>query len=142
MPDIVTIGAFLSSVKSATDIAKAIRSADASLERAEMKLKMAELLESLAEAKVQATDIRDLLTEKNNRIAELEAAFQFKGKLVRHGDAYYEAADGSPTGAPYCSRCWEVDKKLVHVTEFSSGQTHRGSCKTPYRSRLTPNYQG
>ena len=142
MPDIVTIGAFLSSVKNATDIAKAIRSADSSLERAEMKLKMADLLESLADAKIQAVEIQELVAEKDKRIAELQSAFGFKGKLVRDCDAYYEmGADGAPTGAPYCSRCWEVDQKLVHVTEFSHHESHCGSCKTPYRRLRVPNYQ-
>ncbi len=116
MPDVATIGAFLTSLKAATDIAKALKSADISLENAETKLKMAELIESLADAKMQAADIQEVIQEKDKRIAELEAEFDSKSKLVRHYDAYYEIDDtGQPTGAPYCSHCWEVNHKRVHV---------------------------
>ena len=41
MPDIATIGAFLTSIKTATEIAKALREVDVSLEKAETKLKIA-----------------------------------------------------------------------------------------------------
>ena len=43
MPDITTIAAVLNSLKAATDIAKFLRESDLSLERAELKLKLADL---------------------------------------------------------------------------------------------------
>lgn len=46
MPDIITFAAFLGSIKTATEIAKAIKLSDSSLEKAELKLKIAELIES------------------------------------------------------------------------------------------------
>jgi hypothetical protein len=116
MPDIVAITAFLASVKNATDIAKAIRGADISLEKAEAKLKMAELIESLADARMQAAEIQDVIQDKDKKIAELENAFELKSKLIRQWDAYYLTDDnGNPTGGPYCSHCWEVNHRGVHL---------------------------
>ncbi len=46
MPDIAAISAFVGSIKTAAEIAKAIKEAGLSLEKAETKLKMAELIPS------------------------------------------------------------------------------------------------
>ena len=50
MADIATIAAALGSLKTATDIAKLIKDSGSSLEQAEVKLQIAELISSLAEA--------------------------------------------------------------------------------------------
>jgi hypothetical protein len=71
MPDITTISAILGSIKTATDIAKAIKNADISLEKAELKLKIAELTESLADIKIKAVEIRDLIEKKDLEISIL-----------------------------------------------------------------------
>ena len=44
MPDISAITAVLGSLKTATEIAKFIRESDVSIERAELKLKVADLI--------------------------------------------------------------------------------------------------
>jgi len=132
MPDLVTIGAFLTSVKNATEIAKALRGADVSLEKAEAKLKMAEIIESLADAKIQAAEILDILQDKDKRIVELENALELKTKLVRQWDVYYEIDEGgNATGSPYCSHCWEVNHNAVHlVASINHNNRDCPACKT------------
>lgn len=118
MPDITTIGAALSSLKTATDIVKFLRESDLSLERAELKLKLADLLSSLADAKIELVEVQEALAEKDKQIAALEDAFHNKDSLMRRYDAYYTVdQNGEPTGVPYCLRCWENEHKkrqLVH----------------------------
>jgi hypothetical protein len=118
MPDLSTIGAVLGSLKTATEIAKFIRESDVSIERAELKLKVADLIGALADVKLELVELQDAFTTKDQRIKELEEAFETKDSLVRRYDAYYKAdPDGQPLGAPYCLRCWESDHKqrmLVH----------------------------
>ena len=58
MAEIATIGAILTSVKTATEIAKMLKDSDLSLENAEMKLKLAELVSSLTDAKLEAVKIQ------------------------------------------------------------------------------------
>lgn len=112
MPDIATIGAALSSIKTATEIAKFLRESDLSLEKAELKLKLAELLGSLAEAKIELVDVQEELAQKDRKIAELTSAFEAKEDLVRDGDAYYSKNEqGQAVGKPICLRCWESDHK-------------------------------
>lgn len=118
MPDLTAIGAVLGSLKTATEIAKFIRESDVSIERAELKLKVADLIGALADVKLELVELQDSFAAKDNRIKELEEAFEAKSLMVRRYDAYYNAGpDGEPLGAPYCLRCWESDHKrrvLVH----------------------------
>jgi len=112
MPDVTYIAAILNSIKLATDSTKFLRESDLSLERAELKLKLADLVSALAEAKIQLAEIQDTFSEKDKRIAELEDAFQSKESLTRHLDAYYTTDDkGNPVGVAFCLRCWENDQK-------------------------------
>lgn len=116
MPDITSITAVLAGLKTATDIAKALREMDVTFEKAEAKLQLAELMSALADAKISAADTQLLIEEKEQTIRELRSALKRTATVVRHGDAYYETdVDGMPDGAPYCSRCWEVGHQLVHV---------------------------
>jgi hypothetical protein len=121
MPDIATISTVLNSLKAATDIVKFLRESDLSIERAELKLKLADLISALAEAKIELTEVQETLSAKDKRIADLEEAFQSKDTLVRRYDAYHATDEsGNPTGVPFCLRCWENDHKkrqLVHDTK-------------------------
>lgn len=112
MTDFATIGAALSSLKTASEIVKFLRETDLSLERAELKLKLADLVSALADARIDLAEVQESLAAKDKRIAELEEAFDSKDLLVRRYDAYYAAnLDGQPTGVPFCLRCWEADHK-------------------------------
>jgi len=118
MPDITIITAVLGSLKTATEIAKFIRESDVSIEKAELKLKVADLIGALADVKLELVELQDTFAEKDQKIKELEQAFEAKGSLVRKYDAYYHAdSNGQPLGVPFCLRCWENDHKrrqLVH----------------------------
>lgn len=135
MPDIATISAFLGSIKTATDIAKAIKGADASLEKAELKLKIAELIETLADVKMNAVEVQDLIQEKDKRIKELEKSLENKSNLIRHKGKYFETdEDGKIAGEPYCSKCWEVDKIAVHLRHIEEKYYICPLCKNNYGS--------
>lgn len=144
MPDIATIAAALNSLKTATDIAKFLRESDLSLERAELKLKLADLVGALADAKIELIEVQEALSEKDKKIAELEEAFQSKDALVRRYDAYYQIDEGgNPIGLAYCLRCWENDHKkrqLVHDAKdrFTCVCT---ACGHRYEGRLASEIQ-
>lgn len=147
MPDLTTIGAALSSLKAATDIAKVIRESDLSLERAELKLKVADLVGALADVKMELVDLQEDFAAKEQRIKELEGAFQAKDTLVRRYDAYYRVdAEGSPVGIPFCLRCWENDQKqrqLVHDskdfrTRICTSCGHRYDARHAYEIQPAP----
>ncbi len=140
MVDLTTIGAALSSLKTATEIVKFIRESDVNLEKAELKLKLADILGSLADTKIELVELQDALIEKDKKIAELEDAFQKKDSLVRQGDAYYVSnQDGNPTGVAYCLRCWENEYKTKQLVNLPKDRwmhicTSCGHTYSSYRS--------
>lgn len=139
MPDMATIGALLGSVKTATEIAKFIRESDASIERAELKLKVADLISTLADVKMELVELQEAFAAKDERIQELEEAFQARDSLVRRWDAYYTPdADGAPTGAPFCVRCWDIDHKQLRLVHDSKEYRIRVciGCGHRYENRL------
>ncbi|MDQ3799732.1 MAG: hypothetical protein M3384_09790 [Acidobacteriota bacterium] len=130
MPDLAAISPFLGSIKTATELAKAIKGADLSLEKAETKLKMAELISALADAKIQAAEIQDLLLEKEAKIKELERSLEKKSTLIRHKGMYFESDEnGNPVGEPFCSNCWESKNKAVHLDTIGGSLHKCPSCK-------------
>lgn len=144
MPDLATIAAVFSSLKTATDIVKLLRESDLSLEKAELKLKLADLVSALADIKIQLVEVQETLAEKEKRIAELEEAFESRDALVRSQDAYYTVdASGNPVGRPFCLRCWEVEHKkrqLVHDAKDYT-KTICTACGTRYEDHRTEDIQ-
>ncbi len=129
MPDITAITAIINGIKTATDIAKFLKDADISLEKAELKLQIAELINSLADTKISITEIQKIIEEKDNEIAKLKKGLELQSKLVRHNEVYYEVDDtGKPTGDPYCPYCYEVDHTAVHIYE---NPDNRNQCICP-----------
>lgn len=144
MPDITAIAAVLGSLKTATDIAKFIRESDISIERAELKLKVADLVSALADVKMELVELQETFAAKEQKIQELENAFQSKDSLVRKYDAYYRAdAGGEPLGVPYCLRCWENDHKQRQLVHDAKEYRTRvcTSCGHRYEGRLAGDIQ-
>lgn len=144
MPDMTAIAVVLGSLKTATEIAKFIRESDISIERAELKLKVADLVSALADLKMELVELQETFAAKEQRIQELEAAFQSKDPLERRYDAYYRTnPEGEPLGVPYCLRCWETDHKqrqLVHDAKESKTRICT-SCGHRYEGRLAGDIQ-
>ncbi|MDO9528369.1 MAG: hypothetical protein Q7J27_04325 [Syntrophales bacterium] len=137
------ISAALSSIKTATEITKFFRENKMSIEKAEIKFKLSDLVSTLADAKIQIVDVQEALQEKDKRIAELEEAFQSKDKLVRppYYDAYYKIDEkGEPIGIPLCLSCWENRHKQCQLV-LSSKKQHVHvctACDQEYLYRKTP----
>ena len=109
MADMATISAITGSVKVAIDIAQAIKDADVSLEKAELKIRMAELISALADTKIASAEIVEILRQKDAEIEKLRNLLKFKEKLIRVREAYFEVDEsGKPMGDPYCSHCWLI----------------------------------
>lgn len=79
MADIATISAIFSSVKTATEIAKLIKDSNTSLEEAEIKLKMAELISALADIKIELSEVQ--LTQRKKKIEYLSLKSYFLKKI-------------------------------------------------------------
>ena len=81
MVDITVLGSALSSIKTATEIAKIIKDSCDSLEKAEVKPKIAEMIIALADIKMELADVQNLLIDKDKNITDLEERLDTKQSL-------------------------------------------------------------
>lgn len=134
MTDLTTFAAVLNSLKTAADIARTLKESDLSIERAEMKLKVAELMGALADVKIAALELQETLQEKEKEIGRLSEMLALKEEVVRRFSAYYKKGPtGKATGDPFCLRCWESEKKLFHIVRDYKGNGNRCPvCSTLY----------
>ena len=119
MPDIAAISAVLSSIKSASDIARLVRESGMTLEQAEYKLKLAELVEKLADAKLEIVAIQDVIDERDKKIKELEQAALIRGKILFKAPSYW-LTDGTTEDGPFCQQCFDSTDKLARMLHKQS----------------------
>lgn len=129
--DISAFSAMLSSIKTATDIAKFIKESDATLERAEFKLKLAELVSALADTKIQASEIKEILLEKDSIIKELKNRFSIRNKLEWE-QPYYWLIEGDQKDGPYCQNCYDSKAQLIRLQGNDNGYWECAACKNKY----------
>ncbi|HWN08256.1 MAG TPA: hypothetical protein VNO50_03135 [Pyrinomonadaceae bacterium] len=132
--DIASISAALTSIKTASDIAKLIRESDSSLERAETKLQLAELTSALADAKLEVNDIQQLLTDKDVLIRSLQEQLALRERLQWEAPYYWVVNDSSKEG-PFCQHCVDADSKQVRLQGNGSGFWTCTVCKNTYTDK-------
>ncbi|MDR3553767.1 MAG: hypothetical protein P4L55_03335 [Syntrophobacteraceae bacterium] len=131
MPDIATIASALSSIKTAVDIAKLIKESSVSLEQAEVKLKLAELISALADAKIEIANVQEALVGKDRQIAELRELQNIRERLKYEAPYYWMDRDGTKDG-PYCQQCWDNSQKLIRLQGSTDGYWHCRTCDSGY----------
>lgn len=129
--DISSITTLLGSLKTATDLAKLINDSGITLEKAEVKLKLAELISALAEAKIETAAVQQTILDRDQRIRELEAERATAEKLQYKDPAYWLQADGGDQG-PYCQTCYDTSIKLVRLQDVSDGAWACRACNVTF----------
>lgn len=109
-----------------------MKGATSAIKDAEVKLKIAELLEAMAEVKVQLVDAQDENLELKQTIKELQAALARQDEVVFRDGYYYltEAQEGKPEG-PFCSNCYSSENKLSLLTVVTGELSSFGRYKCP-----------
>ncbi len=132
--DISSINSLLFTIKSATDIVTIIKQSGSSLEEAEVKLKLAELISALADLKMEVANIRELLAEKDTEIQRLKQELQIKANVVWKRPFYCLESDGSKE-EPYCQKCYDSLGKLIHLQTLENRAWKCNECNSIYRDR-------
>jgi hypothetical protein len=130
--DIATISAALGSIKIATEIAKFIGESSGSLEKAEFKLKLADLISNLADAKIKITEIQQTLLDKDAELRKLREQLSIKGKLNWEPPYYWVIDEGRKDG-PYCQQCYDKNHELIRLQDYyGDGSWECMTCKNTY----------
>lgn len=133
----------IDSLKVGTDIVRGVYAAQNAFSEAELKLKMADLIVMLADARVALVSANDRVTESQAENETLRAMLESQCEVVKYFDAYYVPnEEGKPAGDPYCMCCYERVFRLRHLTHAVNvgqmDQTHCPHCKTTYSGMHTP----
>ncbi len=100
-----------------------------SLENAEINFKLAELLNSLSDARTELAGVQETVTDQNRTIRDLNEKLKFAGHMVFEAPCYWNVV-GEERDGPYCSRCWEANNKAFHLYRGKSGFSICHECKT------------
>jgi hypothetical protein len=116
--ELATVTATLSSIKTAIDIAKALKDTDLSLEKAETKLQLAELVSALADAKIQIAEFQDLLLSKEQENKALMDKLSQKEALRFDGKMYWITQEDATEDGPFCQKCNDANEKLIRLQDW------------------------
>lgn len=129
--DITTVTTLLGSIKTATEIAKLIKDSDLSLQKAETRLKLAELIGALADAKMEGVELQQTLGEKDSQIQELEKQLQVRERVTWRQPSYWLKTDEGTDG-PFCQQCYDSGQKLIRLQGDGDGCWECKVCKNRY----------
>ncbi len=123
MPDLASISTILSSIKTATDLAKLIKGSDLSLKDAEVKLQLAELISALADAKIEFADVQIEMQSKDKEIDLLTSKLEQKERVTWE-KPYYWLGDKEENNGPFCQCCYDDKDKLIRLKSNTAGMWH------------------
>lgn len=112
--EILQITSAIVGIKNAIDIAKAIKDSSASLEKAEINFKIAELINALADAKIGIATIQEAMAEKDSEIKRLKTELETRRNMVWESPYYFLKNEEGKDG-PYCQKCYDSNRKLIRL---------------------------
>jgi len=92
---------YVTGVKTAWELAKAIKASADAIDDAQMKLQVAELIGALADARVEAAESSEL-------IASLQQQLKSKALMKFNGSVYYKVTEGEEKEGPWCPTCYDA----------------------------------
>lgn len=136
----IDIAALLSSTTAAIGVAKAVSEAKGAYDQADLKLKMAEIVSTLADVKIALAEAGTDAKAKDEEIARLKRAFAFSGTTAeRHGWKFPATKHGEPYGTPFCPKCIEIDGRFMVLRHSGQGLSALACpvCSTKYHCNAT-----
>lgn len=114
-PGSITVG--LQALRTATGIVKNLREVDRSIEAAEYKMQLAELMESLSEAKTKLVEAQEENNTLRERITQLEAVRDLRSEITLENNVYVPVKGEVPGygAGPWCSKCFETEGQLISL---------------------------
>lgn len=119
----VDFAAALSALGSALTIAKELREIDVHFDKAELKLKIADLTQALANAQIGLVDAREALQKKDAELSAARELLRFRDEqtVLENGYRYRATDAGEPIGHPYCAACLAGGIWIETVTSHTPG---------------------
>jgi hypothetical protein len=141
MVDFVTA---LTAIGQALNVVKGLNQIDREFDKADLKLRVAELSTALATAQITLAEAQKEAVDKDTEIAKLKAAFREKQELVElHGFHYRKRSDGSPQGRPHCPRCLQEGRLFMMTRNMGQGRPFEcPECESEYQGLSSFKFEG
>jgi len=124
----------LSAASNGLSIAAWLKKVGKDYDAAEYKMKIAELVDALTEAKLALTEAKESAANQSKEIEALKVNFETKKHLARgEGDyLYFAGPNDKPLGFPICLAC-ETDGKIIQLKRNGAIQdTKCPKCKAEF----------
>lgn len=136
----IDIATLLSSTTAAIGVAKAVSEVKGIYDQADLKLKMAEIVSTLADVKIALVEAGSESKAKDEEIARLKQAFIYSGTTVElHGWQFPATKHGEAYGTPFCPKCIEKDGRFMVLRQVGHGYADVACplCSTKYHCNVT-----
>jgi len=74
-----------------------------------------ELYKKILDIQKESMDLSEENRKLKEKIRELEELIETKEALIYKDECYYMKSENEELDGPYCSRCWDKDKKLIRM---------------------------
>ena len=128
----------LAAIKQTLDITKDLRNIDARISDAEYKLRLADLVELLLEAREALQDAKERERLLNEEVAKLKGKLDRKPLLRDRDGLLFEINEsGAQVGDPFCNQCFVKEDKLYRLQygPHNFGSHKCSNCKEIYGKR-------
>lgn len=132
--ELTSIATLLGNAKAAIELAKVIKDSSTTLDQAETKLKLAELISALADVKVQAAEVQQELLDAQAQVRALEAQAAERAALEWRQPAYWRKSEDGKTETPYCQPCNDKEGRLAVLHVIDPGEYHCHACGKTFRT--------
>lgn len=120
----------INALKTASEGLTYLREVDKKFDKAELKIKVAELAEALSVARLSVLDAKEENESLRAKLRELEGAKERHSNAIHKNNLYY-FHEGEREDGPFCPRCFENDKKRMPVTKLNAVFKDVGSYQCP-----------
>jgi len=128
--EVIDFAVALTSLTKGLEALRAIQDIDKNLDAATFKAKIADLMSTVAEAKIALVDARDEIASKDKEISRLKEELQFRREstVTVAGFRYEKAENGKPIRMPFCSRRDIIDGILIRIVETCTRDGYKEIC--------------
>lgn len=102
-----------------------------SLEEAETKDKLADLISALADAKVELANVQEMLLHNDKEIRELNERLELRNKMKYRKPIYYMEVDEEEDG-PYCQHCFDKHGQAIRLQILHRGSYRCAACNSTF----------
>ncbi len=125
----------ITAITASINALKGLREINAEYDKAELKAQLADVMSSLADAKIALSEAQELIANQSKGISALKASFEKSAQLVEYKGFKYEPNENnSPKGEPFCPRCEQRDGFLMRLSQSKGAVTDLQcpECKSIY----------